>query len=88
MALLTQVTLQEGAFTHYHIFLWLVFVVADLFSWWKNYDSNACVLFQVEVSTFALISGWLHDQQAAKYIHQENTTLLDSVKQGKGEGMA
>jgi hypothetical protein len=30
------------------------FLVVDLFYWWKNYDSNAWVLFQVE---------------AAKYLH-------------------
>jgi hypothetical protein len=58
------------------------FAVADLLSWWKNYDNNAWVLFQVKVSTFFSISRWLHDQQAAEYIHQENATLLDSVNKG------
>jgi hypothetical protein len=87
MALLLQVRQWEGAFTHYHIFCGLSFVVPDLLSWWKNYDSNAWVLFQVEVSTFSSISRWLHDQQAARYIHQENATLLNSIKQEKDRGL-
>jgi hypothetical protein len=28
--------------------------------------------------------GWLHDSQAAEYIHRENATLSDIIKQGKG----
>jgi hypothetical protein len=79
-----QLRQREGAFTHYHIFCGWSFIVADLLSLWKNYDSNAWVLFQVEVSTFSLIFRWLHDQQAAEYIHGENATLLDSIKLGKG----
>jgi hypothetical protein len=69
MALLLQLRWWEGAFTHYHIFCCWFFVVADLLPWWKNYDSNAWVLFQVKVSTFSLMSRWLHDKQAAEYIH-------------------
>jgi hypothetical protein len=45
------------------------FQLVDLFSQWKKYDSNAWVLFQVKMSTLASIFQWLHDQQAAKYIH-------------------
>jgi hypothetical protein len=33
-------------------------------------------------------SRWLHDQQAAKYIHCKNATLSDSIKQRIGEGTA
>jgi hypothetical protein len=40
------------------------------------------------MSTLASIFQWLHDQQAAKYIHWENAKLLDRIKQGRGEEMA
>ncbi len=52
MALLSQLRQQEGAFTHYHIFGSWSLVVSDSLACCKNYDSNALVLFQVQVNIF------------------------------------
>jgi hypothetical protein len=60
------------------------FLVVDLFSWWKNYESNAWVLFQVKVSMFASISQWLHDSKHLKtYIKkmQHFWTVSNEVKE-------
>jgi hypothetical protein len=61
MALLLWLRLQEGAFTHYHIFGSCSLVVSDSLACCTSYDSNAWVLLQVQVSTFSLTSKWLHD---------------------------
>jgi hypothetical protein len=61
MALLSWLRWWEGAFTFYHIICSWSLVVSDSLAHCKNYDSNAWVLFQVQVSTFSSISGWLHD---------------------------
>jgi hypothetical protein len=84
MALLSQLRWQEGVLMHYPIFCSWSFVVADLLSSRKNYDSNAWVLFQVNVSiTFCSISGWLHgSKQLKRYIKkmQHFWTVSSKVK--------
>jgi hypothetical protein len=60
-ALLSWLQLQEGAFTHYHIFGSCSLVVSDSLACCRSYDSNAWVLLQVQVSTFSSTSRWLHD---------------------------